>query len=65
VGEERQEQDDDIVPVEMVEQAKNCRGTCTRSDEIINETIDDLHEIADFLVELRKSSPHTTTKLKA
>jgi superfamily II DNA or RNA helicase len=63
--EEDEEQDDDIVPVEMVEKAEKLPRDLYKVDEIINETIDDLHEIADFLVELRKFKPAHDDKLKA
>ena len=63
--EEDDEQDDDIVPVEMVEKAEKLSRDLYKVDEIINETIDDLHQVAEFLVEFRKFKPEHDDKLKA
>ena len=46
--EEDEEQDDDIVPVEMVEKAEKLPRDLYKVDEIINETIDDLHRNRGF-----------------
>jgi len=65
-GEEpEEEQDEDIVSQELIEEAERLSPDEYRVDDIINETIDDLYQIAEFLNELRKFKPEQDDKLKA
>ncbi|MGB7591760.1 MAG: helicase-related protein [Terriglobia bacterium] len=60
-----EDQDEDIVSQEMIEDAERLNRDEYKVDEIIAETIDDLHTLADFLNELRKFKPAHDDKLKA
>ncbi|OGG49723.1 MAG: hypothetical protein A3F84_16160 [Candidatus Handelsmanbacteria bacterium RIFCSPLOWO2_12_FULL_64_10] len=60
-----EEPDEDIVPDEMIEAAEELSRDEYKVDEIINETIDDLYQLAEFLDELRKFKPSNDDKLKA
>lgn len=65
-GDEAEEdQDEDIVSQEMIEDAERLNRDEYKVDEIIAETIDDLHTLADFLNELKKFKPAHDDKLKA
>jgi len=57
--------EEDIVPAEMLEDAEKLDREEYRVDEIINETIDDLDRLAEFIQELRKFKPSHDDKLKA
>jgi hypothetical protein len=66
VGEEpEEEQDEDIIPEEMIEAAEELHRDEYKVDEIINETIDDLYQLAEFLEELRKFKSSHDDKLTA
>jgi len=60
-----EDEDEDIVSQEMIEDAERLNRDEYKVDEIIAETIDDLHTLADFLNELRKFKPAHDDKLKA
>ena len=65
-GEEDEEDlDEDVIPAELVEKAERLSPELFKVDEIINETIDDLYQLAEFLTELRKFKPAHDDKLKA
>ncbi len=59
------EADEDIVSEEMLEAVKELDRDDYNVGEIINETLDDLNSVADFLNELRKFEPKHDDKLKA
>ena len=59
------EADEDIVTEEMLEDVKELNRDDYDVGEIINETMDDLASVADFLNELRKFEPKHDDKLKA
>ncbi len=59
-----EEPDEDIVPDEMIEAAEELSRDEYKVDEMINETIDDLHQLAEFLDELKKFKPSHDDKLK-
>lgn len=59
------EEDEDIVTDEMLEAVDELKRDEYKVEEIIDETIDDLHTIADFLVELQKFKTEHDDKLKA
>ena len=63
--EEEEEQDEDVVPLEMVEAAEKLDRADYKVDEMMAESIDDLHTIAEFLEGLRKFKPSHDDKLKA
>ena len=63
--EDEEDQDEDIIPSEMVERAEKLPRDVYKVDEIMNETLDDLHQLAEFLSELRKFKPAHDDKLKA
>ena len=60
-----EDEDEDIVSQEMIEDAEQLNRDEYKVDEIIAETIDDLHTLADFLNELKKFKPAHDDKLKA
>lgn len=64
-AESDEDEEEDIVPAEMVEKAEALSRKEYKVDEIINETIDDLGQIGDFLTELEKFKPTHDDKLKA
>ena len=64
-GEPEEDQDEDIVPMEMIEEAEKLSRDEYKVDEMLAETIDDLHQIAEFLNELKKFKPANDDKLKA
>jgi superfamily II DNA or RNA helicase len=57
--------DEDVVPEEMREAAEKLDRKEYKVDEIINETIDDLYQLAEFTDELRKFKPSHDDKLRA
>lgn len=59
------EQDEDIVTDEMLEDVEELNRDEYKVGEIIDEAIDDLHTIADFLQELQKFKAEHDDKLKA
>ena len=63
--EPEEEQDEDIVPQEMIEAAEELPRAQYRVDDVINETIDDLHQLAEFLEELKRFRPTHDDKLRA
>jgi superfamily II DNA or RNA helicase len=60
-----EEEEEDIVSAEMVEEAEGLSREEYKVDDIINETIDDLGQIGEFLTELQKFKPAHDDKLKA
>ena len=60
-----EEPDEDIVPDEMIEAAEELSRDEYKVDDIINETIDDLYQLAEFLEELKRFKPSHDDKLKA
>jgi SNF2 family DNA or RNA helicase len=62
---DEEEQDEDVVPLEMIEAAEELNRAEYKVDEMMGETIDDLHTIAEFLETLRKFKPSHDDKLKA
>jgi hypothetical protein len=60
-----QDEDEDIVRVEMIEEAEEFSREEYKVNEIINETIDDLGQIGEFLTELQKFKPAHDDKLRA
>jgi len=63
--EDEEDLDEDVIPAEMVEKAELLSRDMYKVDEIMNETIDDLYQLAEFLTELRKFKPAHDDKLKA
>jgi superfamily II DNA or RNA helicase len=64
-GGDSEEDDEDIIPQELLEAVEKLPRDEYRVEEIIDETIDDLHTIADFLQELQKFKVSQDDKLKA
>jgi superfamily II DNA or RNA helicase len=65
-GEEQEEDlEEDIVSDEMIEAAERLSRDEYKVDEMMAETIDDLHTIAEFLDDLRKFKPSHDDKLRA
>jgi len=64
-GDPSDEEDDDIVSAEMIEAVEELSREEYRVDYMIDETIDDLVTIADFLQELQKFRVEHDDKLKA
>jgi superfamily II DNA or RNA helicase len=62
---EDDEADDDLVTDEMLEAVEELDRDDYDVGEIINETLDDLNTVADFLNELRKFEPKHDDKLRA
>jgi superfamily II DNA or RNA helicase len=60
-----EDEDEDIVTPEMLEAVDLLDRKEYRVEEMIDETIDDLHTIADFLQELQRFTPDQDDKLKA
>jgi superfamily II DNA or RNA helicase len=60
-----EEADEDIVTEEMLEAVPELDRDKYDVPEILNETLDDLDQVADFLNELRKFEPKHDDKLKA
>ena len=60
-----EEADEDIVTEEMLEDVKELDRDKYDVGAIINETLDDLNQVADFLNELRQFEPKHDDKLKA
>lgn len=59
-----EEPDEDIVPDEMIEAAEELSRDEYKVDEMVNETIDDLYQLAEFLEEMKKFKPSHDDKLK-
>jgi HKD family nuclease/superfamily II DNA or RNA helicase len=59
------DEDEDIVTPEMLEAVEELSREEYRVEEMVGETIDDLHTIADFLQELQKFKVEQDDKLKA
>jgi len=59
------EEDEDVLPPEVLERAEKLDRHEYKVDEIINESIDDLYQLADFLEELRNFKPANDDKLKS
>jgi len=64
-GDPSDEEDEDIVSEEMIEAVEELRREEYRVEDMIDETIDDLVTIADFLQELQKFKVEHDDKLKA
>lgn len=64
-GDPGEDEDEDIVPPEMLDSVDRLEREEYRVEEMIDETIDDLVTIADFLEELRKFRAEHDDKLKA
>jgi hypothetical protein len=64
-GEPADEEDEDIVTPEMLEAVEELSRDEYKVEEIIDETLEDLHSIADFLKELQKFKPEHDDKLNA
>lgn len=64
-GDPGDEKDEDIVTDEMLEDVEELSREEYKVEEIIDESIDDLHTIADFLQELKKFKTEHDDKLKA
>jgi hypothetical protein len=64
-GDPEDEEDEDIVTPEMLEAVEELDRSEYKVEEMIDETIDDLHTIADFLEELQKFKVEQDDKLKA
>ena len=65
-GEEpEEEKEEDIVPEELLEAVEKLSRDEYKVDDILNETIDDLNQLAEFLEELKKFKPSHDDKLKA
>lgn len=64
-GDEAEDDDDDIVPEELRESVERLSRDEFKVDEIIDETILDLNQLADFLEELEKFKPSQDNKLSA
>lgn len=64
-GELGDDDDEDIVSPEMLESVEKLSRDEYKIDDMIGETIDDLHSIAEFLEELQKFKPEHDDKLKA
>src|SRR5271157_703474 len=60
-----EDEDEDIVTPEMLEAVEELSRDEYKVEEIIADTIEDLHSIADFLRELQKFKPEQDDKLKA
>jgi hypothetical protein len=64
-GDTSEEEDEDIVSVEMLEAVEELNREEYRVGDMIDETIDDLVTVADFLQELQKFRVEHDDKLKA
>jgi hypothetical protein len=64
-GDPGDEKDEDIVTAEILEEVEELDRNEYRVEEIIDEAIEDLHTIADFLEELKKFKAEHDDKLKA
>lgn len=64
-GDSGEEKDEDIVTPEMLEAVQELSRDEYRIEDIIDESIEDLHTIADFLRELEKFKADHDDKLKA
>src|ERR1022692_4813838 len=64
-GEPADEEDEDIVTPEMLEAVEELSRDEYKVEEIIDETLEDLHSIADFLKELQKFKSEHDDKLNA
>ena len=64
-GDSGEEKDEDIVTPEMLEAVEELSRDEYRIEDIIDESIEDLHTIADFLSELEKFKADHDDKLKA
>ena len=65
-GEEGEEQaDEDLVTPEMLEAVEHLERDEYKVEDIFNDTLDDLNQIAEFLEELSKFKPEHDDKLKA
>jgi len=51
--ESEEEQDEDVVPAELIEEAEDLPRDEYKVSEILSETIDDLYQLAEFLNELK------------
>jgi len=65
LAEEPDEEDEDVVPPEMLEDVKELSRDEYHVDEIINETFLDMDQVADFLEELMRFRPENDDKLKS
>jgi SNF2 family DNA or RNA helicase len=63
-GEETEEEEDIVTP-EMLESVELLSRDEYKVEEIIADTLEDLHTMADFLTELQKFKPEHDDKLKA
>ncbi len=64
-GDSGDEEDEDIVTAEMLEAVEKLERDEYKVEEMIDETIEDLHTIAAFLQELQKLKAQNDDKLKA
>ncbi len=58
------EAEDDLVPPELLEAVEKLSRKDFKVDEIIDHTLADLEQVADFLIELEKFKPSQDLKLK-
>jgi len=63
-GENEDEADEDIIPPEMLESVKKLPRDQFKVGDIIDETIEDMSQIADFLKELSQFKPSQDNKLR-
>lgn len=64
-GDSGDEKDEDIITPEMLEAVEELSRDEYKVEDIIDESIEDLHTIADFLRELQQFKPDQDDKLKA
>lgn len=64
-GEEDEEADEDIITEEMLDEVEELSREQYRVEEILQETVLDLDQVAQFLEELRKFKPSHDDKLRA
>jgi superfamily II DNA or RNA helicase len=63
-GEDEEDADEDIIPPEMLEAVKKLPRDQFKVDDIIDDTIEDMNQIADFLKELSQFKPSQDKKLR-
>ena len=62
---EEEEADEDLVPQEMLDAVKRVDRKDFRVEDMLDDVIDDLNQIADFTKELSKLGPKQDDKLQA
>ncbi len=63
-GEDEDDADEDIIPPEMLESVKKLPRDQFKVDDIIDDTIEDMNQITDFLKELSQFKPSQDKKLR-